>query len=277
MINDNGIVVVAGATGNIGGKVLAELLRRGHRVRGLTRNPERARLPAGAEVAVGDLADPASLRPALAGASALFLLTFDAATGAPLRSGPELAKVAADAGVRRVTTLWGGETGPVEQAITDAGLAQTTLQAMEFMSNTLTWAESVRTEGVVREAFPEMRSALIHEADIAEVAARTLTEDGHAGRDYVLTGSEVFTYADRVRVLSAGLGRDVRFIELTEEQARERMRQAGYSPEAVDHVIGWHADPPPEGYTVDPTVERLLGRPARTFAQWVAEHADAFR
>ncbi|MCK2239490.1 MULTISPECIES: NmrA family NAD(P)-binding protein [unclassified Crossiella] len=277
MIDDNGITVVAGATGNIGGRVLAELRRRGHRVRALTRSPERAAFPDGVEVAVGDLADPGSLRPALAGASAVFLLTYDAATGAPLRTGPELAKEIAAAGVRRVSTLWGGEPGPVEQAIAAAGLAQAVLRPVEFMSNTLSWVGSIRDEGVVREAFPELRSAMVHEDDIAEVAVRTLTEDGHAGRDYVLTGPEVLTFADRVRQLGAALGRDLRFVELTEEQAKERMRGWGYSAEAVEHVIGWYADPPREGYTVHPDVEQLLGRPARTFADWVAEHAGAFR
>ncbi|MGO1048936.1 SDR family oxidoreductase [Crossiella sp. CA198] len=227
MIYDNGITVVAGATGNIGGRVLAELRRRGHRVRALTRSPERAAFPDGVEVAVGDLADPGSLRPALAGASALFLLTYDAATGAPLRTGPELATEIAAAGVRRVSTLWGGEPGPVERAIDAAGLAQTVLRPVEFMSNTLTWVQSIRDEGVVREAFPELRSAMVHEDDIAEVAVRTLTEDGHAGRDYVLTGPEVLTFADRVRQLGAALGRDLRFVELTEEQAKERMRSWG--------------------------------------------------
>ncbi|GAA2824497.1 NmrA family NAD(P)-binding protein [Crossiella cryophila] len=277
MIDDNGITLVAGATGNIGGRVLAELRRRGHRVRALTRSPERAVFPDGVEVAVGDLADPGSLRPALAGASAMFLLTYDAATGAPLRTGPELAGEIAAAGVRRVSTLWGGEPGPVERAIEAAGLAQTTLRAVEFMSNTLGWVESIRDEGVVREAFPALRSAMVHDADLAEVAVRTLTEDGHGGRDYVLTGPEVLTFADRIRQLGAVLGRDIRFVELTEKQARARMRGWGYSPAAVEHVIGWYADPPPEGYTVDPAVAQLLGRPARTFADWVAEHSGAFR
>lgn len=277
MITDNGLVLVAGASGNVGGLVAAELLRQGHRVRGLTRDPDRARLPAGVEAAKGDLADPESLRPALAGATALFLTTFDAATGAPLRTGPELAKLALDAGVRRVTTLWGGEPGPVEQAITDAGLAQTVLQPVEFMSNARFWAESIRTEGVVREPFAGLRSAMIHDADIAAVAARTLTEDGHDGREYTLTGPEVLTHQEKLRLIGAAIGRELRFEELTEEQARERMRASGASQEAIDHVIGWYADPPREAYTVDPTVERLTGRPARTFAQWVAEHADAFR
>ncbi|GAA4069704.1 hypothetical protein [Actinomadura miaoliensis] len=173
--------------------------------------------------------------------------------------------------------LWSGEPGPVEDAVAAEGLAWTTLQPQEFMSNALLWTDSVRDEGVVREPFGATRSAMIGEADIGAVAARTLTEDDHAGREYVMTGPEVLDMPQKLAVLSGALDREIRFVELTEEQARERMRQAGASQEAIDHVVGWYADPPEEAYTVTDTVEQILGRPARTFEQWVREHADAFR
>jgi uncharacterized protein YbjT (DUF2867 family) len=270
-------VLVTGATGNVGRHVVKELLGAGHRVRALTRDPARARLPEGVEVAIGDLAVPDSLAAALEGVTAAHLITFDGGDGAPLRTGPQIARLAAEAGVRRVTMLWGGEPGPVEEAMAAEGPPWTTLQPQEFMSNALLWTGSIKDEGVVREPFGATRSAMIHEADIGAVAARTLTEDGHAGKEYVMTGPEILDMPRKLAVLGEALGRDIRFVELTERQARERMRQGGASQEAIDHVIGWYADPPEEAYTVTDTVERILGRPARTFAQWARENAGAFR
>ncbi|RAY13589.1 hypothetical protein DPM19_18090 [Actinomadura craniellae] len=82
---------------------------------------------------------------------------------------------------------------------------------------------------------------------------------------------------DRVRAIGAAVGRELRFVELTAGQARERMRARGVADDVADFVLGWHANPPESAYTVVPTVEQVTGRPPRTFAQWVAEHAAAFR
>lgn len=81
---------------------------------------------------------------------------------------------------------------------------------------------------------------------------------------------------DKVRILSAAIGKDIQFFELTEDQARERMREQGAPEDAIDFVLGWYANPPKSAYTVVPTVEQVTGRPARTFAQWVSEHVHHF-
>ncbi|MFD9908458.1 NAD(P)H-binding protein [Streptomyces sp. NPDC059063] len=274
-------VLVTGATGRVGREVVGHLLKRGEKVRALTRKPESARLPDGVEVVAGDLSIPSSLAPALEGVTGLHLMT--SANGEPVPDEVAAGIVAAAerAGVRHVTVLWSGVEGAVERALAESRLGWTVLEPVEFMSNALDWADSLRTEGVAR-LLGDRPGALVHESDMGEVAAVALVEslagDGrHAAQRYVLTGPEALTPAERVRALSDALGRDLRFEELTEEQARDLVRATGASEEGVDHVVGWYLNPPVIAYTVSPAVERVTGHPALTFAQWAKEHADSFR
>jgi uncharacterized protein YbjT (DUF2867 family) len=268
--------LVAGATGNVGRHVVGQLLGAGHPVRALTRSPGRARLPEGAQVVGGDLTDPDGLAPHLEGVTGLHLITFGGDDHSPLTSAPRLVELAEKAGVRRVSVLCDFYPGPVEEALAASGLAWTLLQPVEFMANTLDWADSVRAEGVVREA-RTAPSALVHEADIASVAVTALTEDGHGGRAYPLTGPEALTPAQRVAALSHGIGREVGLVRLTLEEEAERLRALGYDEEYVAFGLQLATDPPEVGTRVQDTVERVTGRPARTFAEWVGENADAFR
>lgn len=270
-------ILVTGAAGNVGRYVVDYLIQAGQRVRALTRNPENADFPEGVEVVYGDLTVPTSLVPALNGVTSMHLITFSSEGYGPLQTGPEIVKLAKEAGVQKITVLWSGMNGPVEQAVEASSLEWTFLQPTpEFMSNALLWADSICSEGVVREPFGDSLDAMIHPADIGSVAATVLTNAGHAGRTYTLTGPEVLTISEKVRTISAAIGRDIHFVELTEEQARERMRKKGAQEETIDFVIGWHSNPPRSAYTVVPTVEQVTGRPARTFAQWVSEHVQYF-
>ncbi|SDH88325.1 NAD(P)H-binding [Sinosporangium album] len=165
-------VLVTGATGNVGRHLVAQLLDAGHRVRALTRDPSKAALPPGAEVVGGNLTDAPGLARAFDGVTAAHLINFNGEDYSLLANGPEITDLAREAGVRRVTVLKGSpDKSPLEQAVEASGLAWTHLGPVEFMCNALEWTASVRDEGVVREAFPEARSAMVHEADIAAVAA----------------------------------------------------------------------------------------------------------
>lgn len=266
--------LVTGATGNTGKHVVAELVRRGERVRALTRNPAAAagRFPAEVEVVAGTHTAPADLDTALDGVDRLHITV----TAGLAEVGPELVRRAVDAGVRRITVVWGGAVGPVEQAVADSGVEWTRLEPQEFMSNTLGWGESVRTEGVVREPY-DFPSALVHEADIAAVAAVALLEDGHAGRAYNLTGPESLTPSERIAILSRTIGRDIDFVRITHQQALDRLMATGVPRADAEYVIGWYAAPTDDSTTVVDTIERVTGRPARTFTQWAAEHAERFQ
>jgi uncharacterized protein YbjT (DUF2867 family) len=273
--------LVTGATGNVGRHVVEQLRRDGHSVRALTRDAaaaaRSARLPAGVEVVQGDLTRPETLTAALDGVTGVHLIGFAGDEYAPLDTAAEVVEMAVRAGVRRATVLKGVQGEPVEEALQATDLEWTFVQPVEFMSNALDWAEHIRTTGEVREPFPKALSAMVHEGDIGAVIATALTQDGHHGQTYLLTGPEALTKPDKVRILGEALGRDLRYVELTEQQAREKWAAEGHSPDTIDFFVWVHGDPPVEGYTVVPTVEKVLGRPARTFAQWAAEHVADFR
>ncbi|MGW0776011.1 NAD(P)H-binding protein [Streptomyces sp. NPDC002835] len=269
--------LVTGATGTVGRQVVAELLRRGRPVRALTRDPAKADFPDGVEVVRGDLTDAETLAPALEGVTGLHLITFGGPYFAPLETGPRIMELAKAAGVRRVTVLHGGGPSPLEDAVRAGGLAWTVLMGVEFMANALAWADTIRAGGEVREPFVGRLSAMVHEADIGAVAAVALTEDGHGGQEYVITGPQVLTLKEKVDALAAARGDRIRLVELSEQQAVDQWRAAGQPEEVIGFLLEVYGNTPPVGRTVTDTVEKVTGRPARTFAQWAEEHAHAFR
>lgn len=270
-------ILVTGATGTVGRQVVAELLARGHAVRALTRDAAWADLPAGVEVVQGDLTEPDGLVPALEGVSGLHLITFGGPYFTPLETGPRILELAGAAGVRRVTVLHGGGPSLLEDAVrADEGVAWTVLMPVEFMANALEWADGVVTSGEVREPFVSRLCAMVHEGDIGAVAAVALTEEGHGGQEYVITGPERLTVTDKVAALAAAGGREIALVELTEDQAVARWREAGHPEDVIGFLLEAYGNTPEVGRTVVDTVEKVTGRPARTFGQWAAEHVDAF-
>jgi uncharacterized protein YbjT (DUF2867 family) len=269
-------ILVTGATGTVGRRIVGQLVERGARVRALTRNPGKAAFPGDVEVACGDLTSPETLTPALEGVTGLHLITFGGDDYAPLENGRELVELAAKAGVTRVSVLSSFDETSVEEALRAGDLGWTQLLCVEFMANAFDWAESIREEGVAR-VFGNHPGAVVHEADIAAVAVAALVEEGHAGETYVLTGPEALTPEERVRLIGAATGREIRFEELTEEEYRASMRAAGVGDDLIEFGVQLGANPPEAASVVLPTVERVTGRPGRTFARWAAEHAAAFR
>ncbi|WP_156725686.1 NAD(P)H-binding protein [Streptomyces apocyni] len=270
-------VLVTGATGTVGRQTVEHLLSKGARVRALTRDPRRATFPDGVEVVQGDLGAPDALVPALDGVSAVHLITFDGELFAPLETGPRLVELAEKSGVRRITVLHGGGPTPLEDAVRASRLDWTVLMPVEFMSNALEWADGIRDADEVREPFTDRLSAMVHESDIGAVAAAVLTEDGHGGQEYVITGPEVLTLWDKVDAIAAARGRAVRLVELSEREAREQWAQRGVPADTIDFLIMVYGNTPPLGRTVSDTVARVTGRPGLTFAEWATAHAAAFR
>ncbi|MDX3226129.1 NAD(P)H-binding protein [Streptomyces sp. ME19-01-6] len=284
-------ILVTGATGNVGRQVVSQLMA-GHtgEVRALTRDPASAALPGGVDVRQGDLADPAALEAALKGADAVFLMwPFHGADPAPavvdaikwhagrvvfLSSGAVQEGVAPERQAHPV----GRSHACVEHLIEGAGLLWTHLRPSTFAANTLWWADQIRAGDVVRGAYGAVPMALLHEADIAAVAVRALTEDGHGHAAYTLTGPEVLTQEEQVGTIGEVLGRPLRWRELSREEERQRLLADDSFPDSfVNPLLDGYADmldaPPP---ATTGAVEAVTGVPARTYRAWVSDHAADF-
>ncbi|WP_314246683.1 NAD(P)H-binding protein [Streptomyces kutzneri] len=269
-------ILVTGATGTLGRHIVQRLLRTGRTVRALTRNAGAARLPTGVEVVEGDLTQPASLAAALDGVGAMHLLGATGADHAPLRTGGEILTLAAEAGVRRITVLSPGSGQDLDRVVRRSGLEWTFVWPVDLMANTLGWADTIRAEGRVREPYGDRRTASVHEADVADVVSAILTGGGHAGRSYVLTGPQALGPAEKAAALAAATGRDIRFTHLTDSQARELWRAQGWPEEGIDFMLHMWATVPATVADVTSSVERVTGRPPRSFAQWATAHAETF-
>ncbi|MFG2443384.1 SDR family oxidoreductase [Nocardia fluminea] len=280
------MIVVTGATGNIGSALVGLLVDAGARVRAVSRGTRPVELPTGAEHAVADLGDLDSLSAALQGADALFLLI----TGEQLMTGPEpalLLKTAADAGIRRVVFVssQGAVTRPqsdgyartiaFEQALAESGLDWTALRPGAFFSNTFAWIEPVRAQRVVPAPFGDVGLPAVDPADIAAVAAVALREDKHHGRAYTLTGPAVITPRDQAAALAEAIDTPITFLELTPEQAKQNMLR--FMPEPVaDHTLSILGAPTHEEQQVSHDIETILGRPATPYAHWAQRHRAMF-
>ncbi|CAM4046607.1 NAD(P)H-binding protein [Kibdelosporangium persicum] len=282
-------VLVTGATGNVGRHVTASLVEAGIPVRVLTRDPAKA--PEGVEVVRGDLRKPSGAW--FDGVDRLYLFP-EPATAA------QVVDLAKGAGVRRIVVLSSGAvTGgldttfhlPVEQAVERSGLEWTHVRPGEFAANKVSlWGPSIRAERVVRDANPDAAWFPVHEQDVADVAVKALVEDGHTGKAYDVNGPELVSLRDQVRAIARALGEDVRFEQVTPEQAREiYVAQGGFAAEAADFLLGftdYDGNPADPGQVADfdpsllgplPTAEAVTGRPARTFAQWARDRVADFR
>ncbi|MFH8346949.1 SDR family oxidoreductase [Streptomyces sp. NPDC018045] len=284
------MIVVTGATGNIGRSLVGQLLAEGASVRALTRDPERAGLPSGAETVRADLTDPASLEPALNGADALFLNL--AAGGGDAAAA--VVEAAAKAGVRRIVLnssiavtdepadegdLLARMHGAVERVVRDSGLEWTFVRGGAYAANALQWAAEIRAGGVVRDPQPDAVFAPVHEEDLAAVAAVALLDrtGAHAGQVYVVTGPEARTRAEQVAEIGRVLGRETRLEVISEEQAAEEYAIPNLSKEAMLELFRFFGTTVGTTPLITDTVQRVVGRPARTFAQWVQDHAADFR
>lgn len=278
--------LVTGATGTIGRPLVEMLAAQGVPVRAVSRSPEGAALPAGVEV-VSD--DPAVLAAALDGVSGVFVHPRAVGDGAFA-----LAKLAREHGVRRLVALSainvddpleaqpsrfrGDRNKEAEQAVRESGLAWVSLRASSFAGNVLQsgWQRQILAGDVVRGPFADFAESPLHERDVSAVAAHALLTDDLDGQQVNLTGPQSLTHTDMVRIIGQVLDRPLRYEEVPPAVVRQGMLANGFPEAFVDSLLSRYANGVGQPAPLSPNVTEILGR-ARTFADWVADNAAAFR
>jgi uncharacterized protein YbjT (DUF2867 family) len=276
-------VLVVGASGAVGGAVVAGLLDEGVEVRATSRTPEKLALPEQVRVFSADLNDPASFAAVLDGAERMFLY-------ADLAEPEALLAAVAAAGVRHVVLLSSSSvTFPgaaedfngsrfirVERAVEESRLGYTFLRPGGFASNAARWSWGVKGESAVPLPYPEAVQVPIHQADIADVAVVALTGDALLGQKPVLTGPARLTLREQVETIGEVIGRTVSVIEQTEAESFAMLSQ--YVPEVwMRQIIKDWREAVDAAPAVSDEYHRITGRPSRTFRTWVADNADLFR
>ena len=279
------MILVTGATGHIGSELVPFLLEAGQRVRVLVRDERKvAHLDVCVERAVGDLDKPETLVAALQGIQKVFLVTFETPQDV------NFIEKAKQAGVSQIVKLssleatdheiqigkWHFER---EELIRTAGMDCTFLRAGMFMSNSAEWwADSIKTQGAVYFPGGKGKTAPVDPRDVAAVAAKILTQPGHNGQAYELTGTELLSMGEMVQIISKVIHKPLTYQDIPPFAAKMFMLKNGMNKTLVKALMELTAYlRKNKGAIITETVGQILGRAPRGFEAWCEEHADAFR
>ena len=286
-----GKILVIGATGNVSSGLIPELIAKGADVRALVRDESKAQRlrDQGVEVVIGDLDKPETLDGAFSGVAKVFLLTApnpDQVTQA--RNGIAAAKRAGSPHIVRMSAR-AFKTPPdspprvtrqhaeIDAELKASGLAYTILQPHSFMQNITMAAQTVASDGAVYMPMKDGKLGMIDVRDIVDVAAKVLTEDGHQGKTYGLTGPASISFHDVAAGLSKALGKEVKYMDVPPEAGREAMVGMGLSEWFADAMTEYNkAFSEGLGDFTTGDVEQLTGRPARSFETFARDFAQAF-
>ena len=289
MRNESDCFLVTGA-GVTGGEVLRCLAAAKRPTRALVRNIARAeplqRL--GVQLVEGDFGRKDSWARALEGVAAVFNITV--AHPETVSWNATFLECAKQSGIRHVVQLSGMNVSPsssaafprqmsqCDEALRASGLGYTILQPNVFHQNMLRMAEPIRKQGRFRSAVGNARISMIDVRDIAEVAVKALTEDGHANKVYVLTGPEPVTYFDVARALSHAIGKSIEYEALEEGQAIREMVQSGLSEAVARSRVGVHRSFSSGAFErVTNDVQESLQRAPRSLSEFARDYAAEFR
>ena len=281
-------ILVTGATGNTGRAIVDALARRGAPVRAMVRTEaDRAKLPAGVPAVVADFDDLASIAAALDGADRAYLVTPSSERAEEQQR--RFADLAAKAGLRHLVVLSqlaSDEHSPVrflryhaavEQHVRDLGVPYTFLRPNLFFQGLLAFAGTISSQGRFYAPIGDATISAIDVRDIADVAAVTLTEAGHEGATYTLTGPASITHTQIAAALTAALGRDVTFIDVPPEAFAGSLRGI-LPPWQVEGLLEDYAHyRRGEAASVSSAVAEITGRPPRDIQQFARDYAPAFK
>jgi uncharacterized protein YbjT (DUF2867 family) len=283
------MILVTGGTGLIGSEVLRGLSQAGVPARALTRDLKNAHTRPGVAWVAGDLGKPETLHAAFDGATTLFLLTHYLEDMVELQHNAIVA--ARDAGVTHVVKVSafaasdhskapiGRWHHQVEKELEESGLGWTFLRPHHFMQNLLAQAEYVKKDRAIYSPSGDGKIPYVDGRDVGAVAVVTLTTPGHLRKKYVLTGSEAMSYRQAADIIGGVIGKPVRFVDESPDQARARRVREGVPPAVIESVlaIGAYQRAGGKTVTITSTIADLTGRPPRTVAEFVREHASSFR
>jgi uncharacterized protein YbjT (DUF2867 family) len=283
------MILVTGSTGLIGSEIVRLISQAGVPARALARNPQRIPKLPGITPVAGDLTKPETLPAAFEGAGTLFLLTgisenlvalehnaIAAARAAGIMRIVKLSAFGASDHSKAPICLWHYR---VEQEMRQSGIGWTILRPHHFMQNLLGQAQYIINDGVVYSASGDGRIPYIDARDIAACAKAVLTQPGHDHKKYVLTGSEALSYRQATEIIGRTIGRELRFVPESPDEARARRTREGVPPAIIESIlaIGAYQRAGGKTVTITSTVADLTGRPPRTFTEFARDHADVFR
>jgi uncharacterized protein YbjT (DUF2867 family) len=285
-MNTKPLILVTGSTGNTGSGLVPALLAGGARVRALVHSPAKADAlrQQGAEVVIGDLGNADVAAAAVAGVDRIYMCLFNGPEQA--NHGRNLIAAARNAG--RPHIVYHAASGPngsriirhiaeVEAELRASGLPWTILRPTFYLQNTMMAIPTVSSHGAIYLPMKQGRMAMTDVRDIVDVAAHLLLNGGHEGRTYTLTTPESFTIAEFATALGTQLNKPVQYVDVPISAARESMVGMGMDPWIVDgymELFEGFADNWGDKTSTD--TQTLLGRPARSYRDFVADFKDAF-
>ena len=286
----SGKILVTGATGNVGSLLVPNLTSLGADVRALVRDEAKAQglKDLGVEIVVGDLDKPDTLDAAFRGVDRVFLITppnpnqviqVENGIQAARRTGnPFLVRLSAGAirGMPGDLPLIAAQHAETYKTVKASSLPYTLLQAHFFMQNTMMSAQTVASDGAVYIPFNDGKIGMIDVRDIVDVAVKVLTEDGHEGKSYNLTGPASISFHDVAVALSKALGKQVNYVNVPLEAAREGMIDMGMSEWFADAMVGVFQTLRRYGDFTTPDVENVTGHPARSYETFARDFAQVF-
>ena len=284
------MILVIGATGNIGSEVARQLVAKGVGVRALVRDRAKAEALLGTKVQLvaGDLSRPETVAAAMAGVDKLFLVTPFHLDQIAMKSAA--IKAAKQAGVKHIVMSTGIGAGPDagveigrwhgknQEEVKATGVAYTFLKPNFFMQNMLMFAGTIREQGAFHMPLGDSRVSWVDVRDIAQVGVVALSEAGHENKEYPITGGETVSCVEMAAILSDVLGRAVNYVDIPLATAKVGMIAAGMPEKLADLMNELYALGPAGhlAYVAD-TVEVVTGRRPRAFRQFVEDHAAAFK
>ena len=282
------MILVTGATGTNGREILKALAAARVPAKAMVRSADDASdLPPGIVPIEGDFDDEASLARALAGIERAFLLT--PSTEHAEEQQKRFVAAAVNAGVRHIVKLSqfaAASDSPVrflryhaavEEVIKASGLDWTFLRPNLFMQGLLQFAGMIRDKQMFAAPIGDARVSVVDVRDNAAVAAAALTQEGHAGRTYTLTGPEALSHAEMAERLSAATECAIRFVDASDDDLRHAMAGVGMPEWQIEGLVEDYAHyARGEASVIEQGVRQATGRPARDFDGFARDYAGAF-